>query len=180
MNETQLAAQSTCQIAIKPLEALQFADQHWVAAAGLLSNILRSELTQKETALFHEWMLKRADDVDSFRELMRKRLLEMVRVSGVKVTEKGTLELDLGDGIVQRASPTTTLPDSKLTEKMLRSKKLSPDTYMLKTVTYKASNDTLKKLLEEKLITEEEYKSCFKETTYKLGKTSRKGEDDEG
>lgn len=175
----ELATVPQQQLAIKPLEALQFADQHWINATALLSQVMRGELDNKETALFHEWMLKRAEDVDEFRDVMRKRLLEIVKTKGSKVTDKGTLELDLGDGKVQRASPVTTLPDSKLTEQMLRNKKLSVDSYMLKTIMYKASDDTLKTLLAEKLITEDDYKSCFKPTSYKLGKTGRKGEDDE-
>lgn len=165
------------ELAITPKEALAFAENHLVAATALLSNAIREELSTEETALYHEWFLKKIDSIDAFRELMRKRLLEMVVQKGTKVTDKGTLELDLGGGRVQRASPTTTLPDDKLTERVLRDKQLEVSAHMNCTIKYKADESKLKILVEQGKLTADDLKKCYKPTTYKLGKTGMKSED---
>jgi hypothetical protein len=164
-------------IAVTPKEALAFAENHWVASMQLLSNAIREELSNEDTALFHEWMLKKADDIDSFRELMRKRLLDVVKEKGTKVTDKGTLELDLGGGRVQRASPTTTLPDDKLTERVLKDKGVDATAHMNAIIKYKADESKLKALVEQGKLTADDLKKCYKPTSYKLGKTGMKSED---
>lgn len=164
-------------LAKSPKEVLDFASNVLADTAYALSDLLRRDLSFGDTALFHDWCKKASKSLKSFEELLNERTKAAVIANGSKVTEKGTLELDVGDGKVQRVIPTKTTPDNELTERVLRDRGLSVESWMRRTVVYKADETLLKKLLENKMITEQEYKKCFGEVKYKLDKIRMKDEE---
>lgn len=177
--QLSLALTEEKQLSVTPLERIKLAETEWVLVTAHLSTLLRADLNPTETALFHEFLKKREDDVKSFHKVVRERLEKVIVEKGSKVTDKGTLELDLGNGRVQRATVTKTAPDDKRTEAMLKRKGLSIDTHMDKDIKYKANEMKLRMLLEQQLITEADYKSTIPPVSYRIGKTSVSGEQDD-
>lgn len=144
-----------------------------------LSALLQQELTPTQLAVLHEWTSKSQATVKAFDENFRERLLIVLREQGTEVTAKGTLQIALDDGRVQRAVPTNTKPSDKLVENKLRSKKLDIKEWMREDVKYKVDEDKLKVLLARGLLTEQEYRDCFEERSYRVSKPQLKEEVDE-
>lgn len=161
----------------QPAAIIRQTQDTWASIVQGLSSILQQNLTPAELALFHDFTEKSKKSIDAFKEIARDRLLSQVKSSGIRATDKGTLVLDLGNGNVQRAIPVSTKPKDKLVEAMLKRKGLLRDSWMDKTIIYTASESKLAELLDGKLITTDEYNSCFAEQTYRVGKSQPKGED---
>jgi hypothetical protein len=157
-------------------QLVEAANNMVATAAGYISEALRS-CSEAETAYIHEWALKGQDSFKAFSETSRDRLLKYIKSHGQVVTEKGTLEVDLGGGRVQRAVPISTKPDDKLTEKMLRDNKLPIESVMYATQIWKV--DTAKFEAASKTWPKEMVDKCYKERSYRVGKTGVKGESDE-
>ncbi len=152
------------------------ANNYIASAATLISDALRT-CSEEEVALIHEWALRGKESFEEFDKVTKGRLLEYMKTNARQVTEKGTLEIDIGNGRVQRATPTSTKPDDKLTEKVLRDNKLPPETCMLPTTSWKIDMSRFGNL--KTVLTEEEHARCFKPVSYRVGKTKVKGEDDD-
>lgn len=176
MSEEQLSLPLDVPVA---LETIKHLDDSLANVAIALSELMRMDLRPAEVAAIHDFTDKTVKSLDAFKVLARNRIEAAVKESGVQVTEKGTKVLDLGNGRVQRISPTSTKPNNKKVESLLRSKKLPLDVWMLRTVSYAADESKLKELMDCKLITEEDFKGCFGETTYRVGKSTVKGEDED-
>ena len=180
MEPTQLTLfkEEPSQIA-RPLDLLPKAREQFVQGTQILSQMLQSECTQEEIALIHEFISKSEEDLEAFHEAARKRLLDYLVTKGEKVTDKGTLMLRLGEGRVQRAVPTNTKPDSKLTESTLRNRGLSPDAWMDRDVKYIVNEVKMKQLRAEGKLSDEDYAMCFKKVSYRIGKTQLLSEVDD-
>lgn len=72
----------------------------------------------------------------------RNQLIERLKESGEKVTDKGSLRMEIGDRTVQ-AIPTRTGLDPKKVETALRRKGLDPSAYMDTTLTFKVNEAKL-------------------------------------
>lgn len=164
-------------IATKPLEWLKRADEIFTEAMQQLSAAIIQDCDSAEVARIHEWAKRSEASLKMFKDNARERAMAFILQSGKVVTEKGTLELEVGDGFVQRAIPTNTKPDHGKTERMLRAKGLSLDEHMDKLVSYEANDNKLRRLLDGEEITQAEYKSCFGELAYRVMPLTKVEED---
>jgi hypothetical protein len=162
-----------------PAEWLAIADDTFTTAMQRMSAALIQELDPAEVAAIHDFTKKADKSIQAFKDNSRERLLTYVLERGSQVTERGTLELDLGNGRVQRATPANTKPNDKLTERVLRSKGLDVGVWMDKEVKFVVNEVKLKELLETQQITESEYKQCFGKLEFRLGATEPKSEEEE-
>lgn len=152
----------------KPLEWLEIADKTFTDAMAKVSAAIIQECDEYETMRIHDWVKRTQESTKMFQDNARERLLMFLLQKGTVVSEKGTLEIQAG-GIRQRAIPTNTKPDNKLTEQMLRAKGLDINEWMEKELKYVARDASLKELLREQRITQAEYESCFTEKAYRIG-----------
>ncbi len=166
-------------LTVKPLEWLKKADEVFVEAMTRMSAAMIQECDSSEVAAIHDWTKKSEKSIQMFKDNARERLLSFILAKGEKVTDKGTLQISLDNGRVQRAIPTNTKPADRLTERMLRAKGLSIETYMNKVVKYTADERKLQTLLDTEQITTSEFKSCFDDISYRIGASEVTPEDEE-
>ena len=101
------------------------------------------------------------DWVEEQKRRVTEHLLMYASVNGAKVTDKGTLQAELGDFLV-RAIPTTTQPDTDKVKALLFAKgHKDPTVFLEKKVTYKATRTTLDVLVAQGHFTQEEADSCI-------------------
>lgn len=179
MDEETKIVPVTPTLSIAPKEALELSRTAFNNVTFLLSQAIQQELTPTEQADYHEWTSKAADSLKNFKEALRSRLLEVLTSQGTRVTEKGTLQIELGEGRVQRAVPSNTKPDDKLVESRVRAKDLSPEVWMDRVITYKVNESKLQSLVDSGQFTKEDYAACFKPTSYRVGKPQKIGESDD-
>lgn len=151
------------------------ANEHIASAAQLISEAMRNA-SETEMPLIRTWALKGKESFEAFDKSTRESVLEVLKTKGRRVTAAGTLELDVGNGMVQRAVPTKTTPDDKLTEKALKDASLPTSECMDATVIYKVNPV---KFAEFEKRYPDLAKKCYKEVSYRVGKISAKGENDE-
>lgn len=166
-------------LAKSPLEWLKIADDTFTEAMQRMSAAIIQDTDATETALIHNFTKKSEASIKAFKDNARARLLTFILEKGQTVTEKGTLELSLSNGQVQRAVPTNTKPNDKLTERVLRAKGLDINTWMDKEVSYSVNERKMMELLQTEQLTETEYKQCFTEKAYRIGATQPAGEDED-
>lgn len=175
----EIAKQEPQQLAIRPLEILKEAEEIFTNSMQRLSAALIQDCDPFETAKIHDWTKKTEKSIQAFKDNARERLNTFLQQHGQVVTEKGTLEMDFGNGWKQRAIPTNTTPSDKLTERVLRAKGLDLNVHMDKELKYCASDAKLRYLLEQELLTQAEYKQCFGELAYRIGASERVKEEEE-
>lgn len=107
---------------------------------------------------------KRIEDTEKVSKAI---LIQALRDSGTKVTDKGSLSLTVGEFRVE-ARPTRTGLDPKKVEALLRAKDLSLDELMDKEVKYILNETRLATAVEQELLTQEELETCRYELSYAL------------
>lgn len=162
-----------------PLEWMRIAEDTFTDAMQRMSAAIIQDTDATETALIHNFTKRAEASIKSFKDNARNRLLTYILEKGTSVTEKGTLELPLSNGQVQRAVPTNTKPNDKLTERVLRAKGLSLDMYMDKEVKYCVNERKMAQLIQDEILTDAEYKQCFGEKAYRVGATQASGESED-
>ena len=142
----------------------------WVQEAGLAVNNGLTRLSQvlSETNLpdnvmglawgkVKEW----AKAMETIEDIAKKKMASAVQARGVKDPDtKGTMRLEVGDGMVVPIRPWRTGIDDKKLEAMLRAKGLDPERGMDTVVTYKKNDTKLGTLIGEKVITSDELAQC--------------------
>lgn len=100
-------------------------------------------------------------------EVLRERALAYTRQYGAPVTDKGTLETQVGSHVL-RAIPTRTGYDPKLVGPMLRGFKLQPEAGMDPTITYKVNPGKLEALVKAGTVDEDRMEECRYPLSYRL------------
>jgi hypothetical protein len=108
-----------------------------------------------------EKALEQAEDV------LIERAIDVVRATGKRETDKGTMSVVLGAHTL-RAIPTRTGTDPKKLEAHLRTKGVNPDVCMDATITYKVNDDKLKQAVASGKLTPDEVDACKYDTNYRL------------
>lgn len=105
--------------------------------------------------------------VERLRDMVEERTVQEIRQHGAKVTEKGTMQLTLGNWDC-RAIPNKTGTDPKKLEARLRTKGVHPEDHMRAKITYEIDAEKLKALVERGIMTQEEVNSCAYDLTFRL------------
>lgn len=137
-----------------------------MALAAFAQSIVKAGLDDLTFALdqLKQWTKAQKD----LKEVIDTRLEPMILKAGEVVTDKGTVELTTGDGQVLRAQPTRTGYDPKKLEQVLRLNKVSPETCMDATVSYKINQSKLQVFLQAGILTEEQLKPALYEAHYSI------------
>jgi len=105
--------------------------------------------------------LEQAEDV------LNERATDVVRASGKRETDKGTMSVVLGAHTL-RAIPTRTGTDPKKLEAHLRTAGINPEVCMDATITYKVNDEKLKQALASGKLTQAEVDACKYDTSFRL------------
>lgn len=98
---------------------------------------------------------------------LRDKLLEGIKVNGVRVTEKGSMQDTVG-GFKVTAIPTRTGVDGKKLETLLRAKGLDPGIWMDQTISYKVNEGKLLQAAEKGKLTAADVESCRYDPAYRV------------
>lgn len=156
----------------RPMEWLQEADTVLVKSVSHLSAAMVQELTDAEITSIHDFVDKAIKALKVFKDNARERVMAAIVLRGKPVTNRGTLEIELGNGRVQRAIPDDTGYDVDMVEKLLRAKNLDVNIYLdKKPIKYVVNEMRLMQMVAEGLLTSEELKQCKSPIVYKIGRT---------
>lgn len=101
-------------------------------------------------------------------EVAKEKMKKLVENKGEVTTEKGSMERVIG-GYLYAMRPTRTGTDPKKLEALLRAKEVEDiGEYMEPTVTYKVSEEKLRKAFAKKVLTQAELDTCEYEKSYAL------------
>lgn len=138
--------------------------------ADMLNNMLATADTARKVADAHDAARKVEDVAKQFAKAFRNKCLEAILAHGTRVTEKGTLELDLGNGLAQQAIPTKTGIDPEKLEGLLRAKGWVPERAMDPEISYKVNADKVAGLVHSGRITQGEREAIEYDLVYRVTK----------
>lgn len=104
---------------------------------------------------------------EEVHDKLRDKLLEGVKKNGVKVTEKGSLQDNVG-GFKVIAIPTRTGVDPKKFESMLRARQIDPTAHMDSTVALKFNQSKADKAVGAGVISQADLDSCKYDPAFRV------------
>ena len=136
-----------------------------LALRGLATAL--SSLSEDQIPVAIDFLRQMEKTVAYNEGLLKARALEFMQTAGNQITEKGTLEAQVGS-YTMRAVPTRTGFDPKLIGPMLRTKRMDQEAGMDPTITYKVNPDKLARLLSDGLLTDADLDQCRFEKSFRL------------
>lgn len=173
-SEMQLAAPAfdADTLARNPDEAIKVAGATFTTSLQYLGAVLGDKNLKPDVASrIHDATSEYSTELEKFDRLARARVVDFVSKHGKRISDAGSMELDLGNGMVQPMLVQKSGHDPKKVEAMLRAKNLSVDDYMDIEVKYKYSEGKAAVLVASKKITADELETCRYETTYRVTKS---------
>lgn len=156
----------------KPEETVQLAREEYTKSLQYLGALLGdSKLTPVVASMVHDTISDFDKELGKFDDLARMRVVDFVTKQGHKISDAGSMELDLGNGMVQPLLIQRSGRDPKKVEALLRAKNMSPDTHMDIEVKYKFSEGKAAIMVAQGLITQAELDTCNYEVTYRVNKS---------
>ena len=162
-------------LARSPKEWVQKADESYAISMAELNAALLQKCEADELAMIHDFVMTVKQSAEAFIKSSKKQLMVHVLENGQKITQKGTMGLDLGNGYAQYIKPKSTKKDADMVERLLRAKTLDPAHYMDTEPKYYVNEVKLALAVEKGLLTEKELEACVPELTYVVGKSKKLG-----
>lgn len=184
-NHTKAAPSSLTKVAKPKTANLATTEQHVEHSINSFTMSMQSlgaalgdkHLTPALASTIHDAVSDYDKALTDFDKLARQRVLDFVLTKGVKTTDAGSMELDLGNGRVQPLLVQRSGTDPKKFEAMIRAKQLSVADNMDAEVKYKFNENKAAALIALGKMTIEELDTCAYEVSYRVNKT--KGAKDE-
>jgi len=161
------ASKPVAIVRAQPLPRLAVVSERITAALGALATALSADLAPVELGRVILVVKKIQDTSKALYENGRERMLQVVSTQGAVTTDNGTRALDV-DGIHLEARPRSGGFDDRKIEAMLRAKGLSPEKWMLPTVTYSYDEGMMRQAVTAGSVTTDELEACRKPATFNL------------
>lgn len=159
----------------KPMEWAELARNTYALSMAQVNAALLQKCTPEELATIHDFLSDIDKSSKTFKSTAKKLMLDYVMKLGKKVSKKGSLGLDLGNGRAQYARIKSTQLEQKRVVALLNAKALPLDKHMDVEVSYLVNEVKLQAAVLAGLLTEKEIEACRPEKVYTLGKTNKLG-----
>lgn len=137
-----------------------------------LAKYLSTPLTKPEMAEVFDQLKVWEEDFEALAKNARDSILALIKADGQKVTDTGTLRLEVG-GWKLEAQPQRTGYDAKKVEAFLRGRQMDPANYMDAEITYKVNPGKLLVLIQSGKLSEAEAETLKHDLSYRVIRPKR-------
>lgn len=166
----------TDALALPPDQVQLAAFANFTDFAQKLAVLMGADLAVEQRAELHDTLGRYAEDMKRMADQVRGQMLEVILRDGNKVTDNGTIELQLnigGQTYTKRASPTRTTTDPKKLLSLLMARGIKPADVMTPMTEWTVDPLRLAECVEAGILSAEDVERCKFDLSYRVTKLTK-------